>query len=229
MSFILDALKRSEAERQDQAGGEFSSVPAGAEPGRSKLWLWLLGGLLTINLAVLVGILLRPGVQPPPAEPATRAPATAAADIETELVAGPDKQAAATAQPATSFADRVASVRQTRAETEATALPAAAGSDTRLVAGADAQPATATQSAPPTPSGAVPSIDELRLDGSLTLPDLHVDIHVYSDDPAERFVFINMVKHREGSTLAEGPVVRRITVDGAVLEYRGRSFLLPRE
>ena len=64
------------------------------------------------------------------------------------------------------------------------------------------------------------TIDELRLSGSLQLPELHLDIHVFADDPAERFVFINMSKYREKS---------RLTPDGVVLEHQGRRFLLPRE
>jgi general secretion pathway protein B len=69
----------------------------------------------------------------------------------------------------------------------------------------------------------------LRLDGSLQLPALHLDIHVFADDPAERFVFINMTKYRENSQLDEGPVVTEITTDGVILEHQGRTFLLPRE
>ena len=57
-----------------------------------------------------------------------------------------------------------------------------------------------------------------------------IDVDAYvSEAPAERFVFINMNKHREGSRTAEGPVVREIRNDGVVLEYQGRVFLLPRE
>ena len=52
---------------------------------------------------------------------------------------------------------------------------------------------------------------------------------MYADEPAERFVFINMTKHTEKSRLPEGPVVREITTDGVVLEYEGMVFLLPRE
>jgi general secretion pathway protein B len=75
----------------------------------------------------------------------------------------------------------------------------------------------------------IPTIDQLRLDGSLQLAELHLDIHVYSDDPAGRFVFINMVKHREQSRIAEGPVVKEITSDGVILAYQGKTFLLPRQ
>ena len=75
----------------------------------------------------------------------------------------------------------------------------------------------------------LPRFNELRAEGVLQLPDLHLDIHVYSDVPKERFVFINMTKLRQGDRLDEGPVVKSITPDGVVLDYQGTSFLLPRE
>jgi general secretion pathway protein B len=85
--------------------------------------------------------------------------------------------------------------------------------------------------APPraTSKAVMPTIDQLRLDGSLQIAELHLDIHVYSEDPAGRFVFINMVKHREKSRIAEGPIVSEITLDGVILRYQGRNFLLPRQ
>jgi general secretion pathway protein B len=93
---------------------------------------------------------------------------------------------------------------------------------------ASAAPADAT-----TQSGftlaALPTAAELRASGQLQMPELHLDIHVYSEDPAERFVFINMVRHREKSRLAEGPVVLEITPEGVILDYQGTRFLLPRE
>jgi general secretion pathway protein B len=75
----------------------------------------------------------------------------------------------------------------------------------------------------------VPTLDQLRLNGAINVPDLRLDIHVFSDDPAARFVFINMDKQREGSRIAAGPVVKEITPDGVILEYQGQDFLLPRE
>jgi general secretion pathway protein B len=52
---------------------------------------------------------------------------------------------------------------------------------------------------------------------------------VFSTKPAERFVFINMRKYREGTTLQEGPTLESITRDGAVLSYHGLRFVLPRQ
>jgi general secretion pathway protein B len=73
------------------------------------------------------------------------------------------------------------------------------------------------------------TFNDLRANGTLVLPDLHLDIHVYSDQPAERFVFVNMNKYREQARLAEGPLVKEITPEGVILEYLGNGFLLPRE
>jgi general secretion pathway protein B len=72
-------------------------------------------------------------------------------------------------------------------------------------------------------------MNELRADGTLQLPDLHLDIHVYSETPADRFVFINMGKYKEGDSLSEGPVVSEIRTDGVVLEHSGTRFLMPRQ
>jgi len=75
----------------------------------------------------------------------------------------------------------------------------------------------------------LPTIHQLRADGVLVLPDLHLDIHVYSENPDDRFVFINMSRQDEGSQLDAGPVVEEITADGVVLTYQGLTFLLPRD
>ncbi len=58
---------------------------------------------------------------------------------------------------------------------------------------------------------------------------MHIDIHVYSEDPAERFVFINMRKYTQGNKTTEGPVVESINADGVTLSHQGRRFNLPRD
>lgn len=204
MSFILDALKKSETERQEQSGAEFSRVPSSSESSNPLRWLWLLAALLLINVAVLIGILLRSGDNPveQPAQPVTTPAAVTPAVVVPVVVAEKRSQ---------SFEEQVASA-------------------------VDRQPVV-TEAAPvePQPAVAVPAeqrittLDQLRLNGSVDLPELHLDIHVFSADPAERFVFINMDKYREGAQIKEGPEVREITPEGVILEYRGQTFLLPRE
>jgi general secretion pathway protein B len=65
--------------------------------------------------------------------------------------------------------------------------------------------------------------------GGTALPEMHLDIHVYSARPADRFVFVNMQKYTEGQALKEGPALERITPEGAILNHRGMRFLLPRQ
>lgn len=199
MSFILDALKKSETERQEQAGGEFSRVPSGSGEPQSFKWLWILALLLLVNAAILVGILMGPD---------------RTADVPRAVEQTPAKPRAAK-EP--SFEEKIAEARQNRPPPIEVAPVAPRPRE--------------QQAAQPRPSASrrVMTIDEVRLDGSLQLTDLHLDIHVYSDEPSERFVFINMVKHREQSRLEEGPVVREITPDGVILEHQGTTFLLPRE
>lgn len=205
MSFILDALKKSETERQQQTGAEFSAVPSSSGDEQSFKWLWILALLLLVNIAVLVGVLMRP--DNPTTEPAE--------------ISDPPTQPSQVAEP--SFEEKVAAAKQNQPELTSAATAAQEPQPARAVSTTVARPATRPAAA------RVLTIDEVRLNGSLELTDLHLDIHVYSDDPDERFVFINMVKHREQSRLEEGPQVIEIRPDGVVLKHQGTTFLLPRE
>ena len=76
---------------------------------------------------------------------------------------------------------------------------------------------------------ALPKIGEIDLSAQPALPDLHLDVHVFATKPADRFVYINMRKYREGAELADGLTLERIRRDGAVLNYHGLRFVLPRQ
>ncbi len=221
MSFILDALKKSETDRQQQSKAEFAGVPtSSASPGVPR-WLWVLGLLLAINLVVLLGLFFRPDAAAPRLPPIAVSE-TAEAVLEEAVTEEPSLEQPASTEP--SFAEQVAVAKQNASARQA--APAAAPQPS------PAEPAVrpgVVYSAPPKDSRVLPTMQELRANGTVALPDLHLDIHVYSDDPNDRFVFINMSKQRENSQLAEGPVVEEITPEGVVLEYRGRSFLLPRD
>jgi len=205
MSFILDALKKSETERQEQTGAEFSNVPSSPGEPQSFKWLWILALLLLVNVIVLFGILLREEKVPDTPVPVKHT------SVENSQPAG------------SSFEDRIAAARQNQPAPDATTAEATP-LRTANTAPVETPPQTVSQSRP-----RLMTIDELRLDGTLALPELHIDIHVYAEDPAERFVFINMKKHREKSQLDEGPVVVEITTDGVILKHQGSTFLLPRE
>ncbi len=222
MSFILDALKKSETERQQQGPSDFANVPSTTESAGAPRWLWVLGLLLAVNLAVLLGVLLsddaaEPGE--PPAQASRAEPAAAEeAPFSARIREARQRESAARTSAARNPEPAVRTSAETASEPAASAV-------------VEAPPAPVPQ-ARPEPEftlAALPTAGELQANGMLQMADLHLDIHVYSEQPEERFVFINMVKHREKSRLAEGPVVHEITPEGVILDYSGTRFLLPRD
>jgi general secretion pathway protein B len=167
--------------------------------------------LLLINLAVLISLLMRPDADP--------VPAVLTEDI---AITGPAEIVADTAPD---FQEQITVARQNPPQRQESVSTRPAAKPVQKV-----QAALISQDPASVPESSLyPTLQEVRAGGASGLPELHLDIHVYSDTPEERFVFINMVKHREGSQLAEGPVVAEITPDGVVLGHRGNFVLLPRE
>ena len=218
MSFILDALKKSESERQQQTPAAFATVPSSESGPRAPRWLWVLGGLLAVNLVVLLGLFLRSSEEP------SGTPAVAQSAVAAE---SPSRAAA-------SFAEQIEAARLNESQRTAAAsspsLQRPAASESVVETGPAAEFNTpASTPAPAKSTATLPTIYELQANGILTLPELHLDIHVYSETPDDRFVFINMSKLREQAQLAEGPTVKEITPDGVVLDHRGTTFMLPRD
>ncbi len=56
--------------------------------------------------------------------------------------------------------------------------------------------------------------------------NLHLQVHVYSEVPAERRVFINNQKYVEGQRIDANLVVESITSDGVFVSYQGKRALL---
>ncbi len=278
MSFILDALKKSEIERQRQSvPGLMDSGPAPRRP-RFPIWAIALTALLAVNLAVLIVVLARgglAGLSGRPAQEARVAPSAAAsAPSAAPLPAAPAQAEAAAPPVATAPASSTAQTAST-AETTSSAqaappapdsnapehhfspmdaaapvyapeIPADSGQAAGAMSGVPAQSGRTSPPASATAGGrerdplltsendksdqeVLPTISELDLTGANALPEMHLDVHVYATKAAERFVYINMRKYREGATLAEGPVLERIRRDGVVLDYHGLRFVLPRQ
>jgi general secretion pathway protein B len=234
MSFILDALKKSELERQRQ------TIPglmdSGAAPARTRFprWAAALLALLAVNLAVLVVVLTRAGGSAAHVETPAAHAETPAVHAETPVVSS-----VPAAAPAEHFSPMDA------APVYAPEVPAAAGAvtagDSAAPIAPPAPPAPPAQRAPhrhdplltdddsKAQEEVLPSMSEINLTGQDALPELHLDVHVFATQAAERFVYINMRKYHEGATLQEGPVLERIRRDGVVLNFHGMRFVLPRQ
>ncbi len=242
MSFILDALKKSEIERQRQSVPGLIDVPLAPRRRGIPPWVWVLAGLLGINAAVLLVVLMRSPVAEPQAREqrsrdlAARPASTSAAAAGTDHFSPLDS--APVYAPEIPVPENTAS--QAAGEESAAApggmAPAPRTIPPRAVAPLVDLPARTARRADPVlndePSDdneMLPSISELNLTGNQSLPEIHLDVHVYATRTADRFVYINMRKYREGAVLQEGPTLERIRRDGVVLSYNGLRFFVPRQ
>lgn len=199
MSFILDALRKSESERQQSAVPGISDVPAVVHS--TRIPKWTAGVIATLSAVILVlGWAWWHSTDSGEAE---------VADIR------PNAQLPRT--QAVAAAARSGVVRDLAREplSEVTSRPASASLLTQPV----------RESTSPTMVIGPWTIAELRATG-LVLPDLTLELLVYSATASERFVRINSASYREGEVLSEGPRVLTITAEGVILDYRDRSFLL---
>lgn len=200
MSFILDALKKSEAERQRQAGPALLEMRIVRPARRLPLWALVVGLLLIINVAVLAWLAWRPAPMP-----VATAPSIVAAS--TPIAITPAVVNAPAAQPALDVG---------ASNTETGDNPA------------DAAPAVAPAVAPSRLSNDANNLHNyVELSGKL--PELRLDLHVYASNPSDRYAFINMRKVHEGDVTPDGVEVKEITREGVVLDFQGTEFLLGRQ
>jgi general secretion pathway protein B len=80
---------------------------------------------------------------------------------------------------------------------------------------------TAPEASPaPAQPPAIPLISELPFEVREKLGKLQINVHSYSENPDDRMVFINMKRFRSGDRIGEnGPVLKEITPEGAVIDY----------
>jgi general secretion pathway protein B len=233
MSFILDALRKSEHERQRSAVPGLSHVPLATPRRELPGWALLVIGVLAAAVLVLGGAWWQS--QRSLNAPVASSPAGAAAPVASTppSVAAPAPTVApAVATPPPPAAPTTVAIAAPPvpqpAAVSTSSLPdsesaAALEERTQSLAGAAIVPKR------PSPSGpTLPSAASLQAQG-INVPVLKLELHAYSDKPAERFVFINGRKYKEGERLTEGPEVVRIEPNGVVLSEQGQRFQLAPE
>ncbi len=212
MSIILDALRKSENERQRGTPPGLAEARYAATPGRRSLWIPIVFAVLLANLVLMSVWWYQSTADQPP--PQVSVPLRA-------LPNEPERMPTATAvqtrpPPAIRSLDQEA----------ATPRPPPVN---RAAAQARNRPAERPAPVDNTPAEELPDLTQLTLSGDIVLPPMHIDLHVYSTNPDSRLVFINSARYREGDRLEEGPVIAAITPAGVILEHQGRRFTLPKE
>ncbi len=198
MSYILEALKKSSAERARAA------ADAAPVARRSPGWPIAVIGVGALATAAWVGFgALRRDEAPAAAQPGAAAVVAAA------------------------VAPEPAPIDATPAKTKARPAPDRAAENRPSVTPVDVAPAPKTPAKPaPTPSvAAAPSGSDARaemppelLRQVLAIP---ISAHIYSSQPAERMVIIDGRAVHEGDVLPAGMQIEQITPNGIAVSYQG--------
>lgn len=231
MSYILDALKKADAEREQgrvpglhtpMANLEADLPPLG---GRPPAWVMGLGAVLvlaalgsawwwtrlvaTTPVTPTAPILTQ---APTPSLAATPTPLSARSVSATPVTPSPARAQAAAPTPQTEMRSPVVTPPQTVSPAPA-ATPAKPS--TRAPIHVDPAKTTSTQ---------VPNLAELPEDVRRSLPALTVSGAMYSDQPASRMLLINNRVFHEGDQPVAGLVLEEIRLKSAVFRYRGTRY-----
>ncbi len=240
MSYILDALRRADAERERGAVPSLQSqqhtiIEDDAAPARPRSLVWAVVALAVAVLGLLAWNFLGgtapparapvegsittpvpaplPTIQPAPALPTATVPA-----VPPEVSAAPPSATAMPAPqpPAPPPAVAAAPPTARTAAAEARRAPAPAPPAKRVGTAPTAAPATAE----PRVHSQAELPEEIRRD----LPKLVIGGSSYSGDAASRMVMINGQVFHEGDRLAPDLVLERIRLKSAVLAFKGWRY-----
>lgn len=229
MSLLLDALRKAEEERRlgqtPSLHSVIQAVPAG-RPSRRRWLPWLLGLLgLALGAAALVLVWVQRPAAPVVATPPSPPPAVPVLD-SLPVPMEEDVEDLADLDIEAPYA------RHLQATTAETAAPAVRPPPAEPVAEASQEP-------PPGPRLTVERIQlaaagevavplaEMPADYRASFPAFRVDVHVWNEDPALRFVMLNGRRYREGDVTQEGPRLLAIVANGMDFEHRGTRVRLP--
>lgn len=216
MSYILDALRRAEAERERERGAvpgvhaQPAVVPDTPDRSRLRLPAWwgvAAGGLLGGAVVAALWFGGRASVAPPPVATPTPVAVTPAP-----------------AAPATPAAPVPPSPPPLAVVSAPVVLPSPAPVPAAPPATPPAVPAlqvAAPLESKPQPWG------ELSAEQRREWPALSIGGSIYSDNASSRFVMINGQVVREGEAAAPGVTLERIGPKSAVLRWKDRRVELP--
>ena len=240
MSYILEALKKAQAERQlGNAPTIHAPAPSYAAPraGQGAQRRYLALGVGAVVIAVAVALLWPRLASEPPVRlaavtPPVAVPATAPATAPVVTPAPPAVVTPAPApvvQPAPAPAPApVAEARPARAKPApvpvVSAPPAAPPSAQPSPQQREATPVPASVAAQPVGDDQLRTLQQLPDTLQREIPKVAFGGYIYSPTPGESLLLVDKMLRREGEEVAPGLVLERLTPKAAVMNYRGTRY-----
>ncbi|MDR7099500.1 general secretion pathway protein B [Lysobacter niabensis] len=249
MSLILEALRRSEAERRrgqtpDLLSDATPVAPTAATATRHRnasiavaaaalatlllLAWWLRPALVEPATSPTASEPTVPAVVSPPAslplQPRASAPVTTAATGAVTMASAAPLAPPPVASPRPRPPSAVAATPNNPepASVAAAVVPAPLQAPTRVVSEPPATTAQPSFTSPDLPL----RLSDLSSDERQQLPALKVSMHMWAPDAADRFAIIDGTRVNQGDRLGEA-TVESIQNDGVILTWRGRRLRLP--
>ncbi len=226
MSYILDALRRADSERERERsavpGLHTQASPAGVAEGEvdapSHPWKWPIAAAFVALLGLVAWLWFGRAEAPEPlvAAPLTRPPVPAAPPPAPPPAAPPVTAPAAAAPPPVAVASATAPGESAPATARKPPAPTPVAK----------RPATATAAAPKVvakasePEVKISALNELPDEVRRELPAITVGGSIYSKSSANRMLVINGQVFHEGDELATGLVLEQIRQKSAVLKFK---------
>lgn len=238
MSFILDALKRADAER---AHGRVPGLHTQAmPPGRPvaalrqpvRPYLLLLSGVVIALLCLALWNWLRPSLAasnspetPPPVAALSPPVPSAISPTPVAVATPPETQASASPPAATITTNRYTTSTNAQAAIKAPVLaktPAKSAAPAERPREKQAQPLVAAPTTPP--GNRNPALNELPEDIRQALPKLVISGSIYSETSAHRMLIINGQVFHEGEKPAPNLELEQINPKTAIFNFKGQRY-----
>lgn len=214
MSYILEALKKSDQQRQRSAAPTLPSASVAVEAAKQPVYYGLFAVLLLVA-GIAIG-LLRPWQAELPAPEEKYIAARAPIQIPQQAAPIPPNAPPEMAKKSAHVSPNPPPVVQVSPKIEkplaavASAKPGAAAVPTE-------KPADVSPRAMP--------MTELPASIQQEIPAMTIQFHAYSGIAANRLVSVNSLMLHEGESLMPGLKLEQITVEGMIFSYKGYRFL----
>ena len=243
MSYILDALKKADLDRERERGAipgihaqQVPHLAVGARPANNvKLVLWLIVGLLTVIVGALAWrmstgesptqvVALTPPASPPSAGTVRPAPTVQAPVVPPQPTPVPAAAPAASSPGASPTPDTTKALPATPAAGPTAMVKPEVKAEVKEKAKKVEKVEKAVVKAEVTTEGRIYAVAELPEDIQRDLPKLAISGGTYSSNPAQRLLIVNNQVFLENSQPVPGVTVEQIRQNAAVLSFRGYRY-----